>query len=285
MSPNPNAFTIIFFPLMLLTLLLFLCWQWWFRPWCDSDKSSIWPSWSSVWGKASCMSTEPSLAVALLTGICACCVYRSVKTWANFRGQHREPLRYIIFEVALLKSLSSHGGFAGGSEGECIPEGAVRRAHRLHCPGKGGGGAPAGCCWSRDAATNWKPERGLWEARRGNEETGRQGLCLPNIKCCKQSLNNNFRFCFASNFCGLCWLRTAFRFIYIVQVSNEEKLVQWLQIVDFIEPKLCKGSSKHCYGPNTNRSCMCVIPVKKFTFSLCSRQMKESGIADRKSVV
>lgn len=78
------------------------------------------------------------------------------------------------------KTLVSHGDFTGGPERERLPEGAVHRANRLRCPGEGRGRAQTGSSWGRDTSTNWQFEGDLWTTRRGDEETGREGLSLPN---------------------------------------------------------------------------------------------------------
>lgn len=156
----------------------------------DADKSSIWPSWSSVWGKASCKSMEPSWAEELLMVICVCCGYRLVETCTSCHTENPvlrcHPPFYL--QEPSSKPFMSRGGFAGGSEGERVPEGAVYWAHRLCCPGKSRGRAQTGGSRGRDTPTDWQPEGDLWETRRGDEETGREGLCfLPNVQCCEQA--------------------------------------------------------------------------------------------------
>ena len=192
--------------------------------------------------------------------------------------------RTLYYTVILLTSylpsrifieiLVSHGGFPGGSEGERVLEGAVYWAHRLCRPWKGRGRAQAGGSRGRDAPTDWQPEGGLWETLRGDEETGREGWCFPDVfsnsvesKHLKGITkkygtikwrytvivnlhvvfaNCSLCFCFSS----ICWMRTAFKFLYLVMKRS-------CQIQSNFLPQFtgnnCTGSSLLC--PQEQKFC------------------------------
>lgn len=206
----------------------------------DADKSNTWHSWSSVWGKASCKSTEPSWVEGLPMGICACWGCRSVKTC---RSSHIQTLCHTVIiltsDVPLrtVFKLQYHM-FTGGSEGECVPQGAVHWALWLRCAGESGGRAQTRGSGGGDTATNRQPEGNLWETRRGDEETGREGECLPHTSEPRVLKWNKTQSCkmkwpwegcprLQTLFSGFEWLKTEFKICILLMRRSFYNPVQF----------------------------------------------------------